>query len=265
MSNRDANEIIKAFKTEDDRVKEILNRGLCKCYKPLYEGPRFLLTGINPSYKDDDEKWPGELRSIDISTACDGYWREKAKQFGGMWENILYLDLFPIRETRQRNGFHKAFRNENALLGNLLEITQSEVEAMSPKLIVHSNKDSMFYWGIKKNTPTVEEANDMIHPWMGYRVRRVSRKSYDDLPDCMLQYDRLELFPLYEIVGFVDSANRINQLKYKETSLTGSFLMEYVMDDRNKKYRGKLYKENPALEKREWADIWEWVKAHMKN
>ena len=35
-------------------------------------------------------------------------------------------------------------------------------------------------------------------------------------------------------------------------------IMEYVIDDRNPKYIGKLYQQNQ--EKNEWDKIWEWVK-----
>ena len=169
---------------------------------------------------------------------------------------MQYLDLFPIRETHQHNGFECAFKNENILRRNLLEITQLEIEVMSPKLIVHANKDSIYYWGIKKNSPIEEDANDETNPWMGYKVKRVTPELYIDLPDCMSR-DRLELFPVYEIIGLVDNKNRIGQTNFpKDTSLKGSFLMEYVMEGRNKKYNGKLYQEN----KGDWTSIWNWVK-----
>ena len=85
MDNRDYNGVILDCSTENEKVRTILNRGLLKCYKPLQEGPVFLLTGINPSFKDKQDVWPGELHNCNISAANDGYWRKKKKS---VWKNM---------------------------------------------------------------------------------------------------------------------------------------------------------------------------------
>lgn len=243
------------------KVKEILDRGFVLCHINNNLSSGILLTGINPSFNPKHGVWPGKLDPQDVINGKGRFWTKKIKQFGDVWAQISYLDLFPIRESKQEEGFEKTFKSAYALRGALLEITQEEVERLAPKLIVHANRGSMYYWGIKKNTPAGDDANDYEHPWMGYKVKRVTLETYPDLPPCMLEYDRLSLFPLYEIVGFVDSDKRINHIERQETNL--KFIMEYVMDDRHPNYKGKLYQQKEGKE--EWAEIWKWVKKHSHN
>lgn len=248
----------------------ILLRGyvVCNNYRDVQPEKKLLLTGINPSFDPYDRSadgwelqkgiWPGETHSFKITDDLQGpYWKSKKHDFEKVWNDISYLDLFPIRETDQLL-FENAFKDLIEIRSNFLCITQDAIEEMQPKLIVHSNKESMYYWGLKKNTPIGEDANDKVNPWMGYKVRRVTPDKYN-LPECMLLDNRLELFPLYEIVGFIENENRINNCKHKKTSLKGSFLMEYVMEGRIKKYAGKLYKPG------EWEEIWKWVKKHTSS
>ena len=228
----------------------ILARGFWCCENKPKEG-KLLLTGINPSYNRTLHEPTTPFADLE-----GGFWEKKKKQFGKLWndDTMSYLDLFPIRESDQRH-FEQSFDNNEhvrSIRGNILKVTQDAIEEMKPLLIVHANKDSLYYWGIKKNTPAGDDANDYEHPWMGYKVKRVTLETYPDLPSCMLQDDRLSLFPLYEIVGFVDSDKRINHIERQETNL--KFIMEYVMDGRNSKYKGKLYHEE------DWVEIWEWVK-----
>jgi len=260
----------------------ILLRGFVTCNNDSIEKRPFLLTGINPSFGPHDGEWkffpggyddkPFTFRSAISNSKPQDYWGKKRKQFGydqkrkefsdDLCKTMAYLDLFPIRESDQRL-FEQVFKNPKLtkLRADILSITQDAIEAMAPRLIVHANKESLYYWGIKKNTPAGDDANDYEHPWMGYKVKRVTLETYPDLPPCMLQYDRLSLFPLYEIVGFIDSDNRINRKEIQDTNL--KFIMEYVMDDRNPKYKGKLYQQKE--DKKEWAEIWKWVKKHSQN
>jgi len=260
----------------------ILLRGFVTCNNDSIEKRPFLLTGINPSFGPHDGEWkffpggyddkPFTFRGAISNSKPQDYWGKKRKQFGydqkrkefsdDLCKTMAYLDLFPIRESDQRL-FEQVFKNPKLtkLRADILSITQDAIEAMAPRLIVHANKESLYYWGIKKNTPAGDDANDYEHPWMGYKVKRVTLETYPDLPPCMLQYDRLSLFPLYEIVGFIDSDNRINRKEIQDTNL--KFIMEYVMDDRNPKYKGKLYQQKE--DKKEWAEIWKWVKKHSQN
>ena len=294
MTNQEMNEKINQIITDflfplkkHENSKEelaalsLLLRGFVTCNNDCIEKRPFLLTGINPSFGPHKGEWkffPGEydepftFRGAISNPQPQDYWDKKRKQFGydqkrkqfidDLCETMAYLDLFPIRESDQRL-FEQVFNNPKLtkLRADLLSITQDAIEAMAPRLIVHANKESLYYWGIKKNTPAGDDANDYEHPWMGYKVKRVTLETYPDLPPCMLQYDRLSLFPLYEIVGFIDSDNRINRKEIQDTNL--KFIMEYVMDDRNPKYKGKLYQQEEG--KKEWAEIWKWVKKHSQN
>ena len=256
---------------EELAAVSILLRGFVTCNndsKDIENNP-LLLTGVNPSFTGVYK--PGEyIDSFTFKDATSKFWDKKKEQFGDkLCPKMAYLDLFPIRESDQ-NMFEQVFRNPNVkpendkltkLRADLLRVTQKVIEEMKPLLIVHANKDSLYYWGIKKNTPAGDDANDYEHPWMGYKVKRVTLETYPDLPPCMLQDDRLSLFPLYEIVGFVDSDKRINHIERQETNL--KFIMEYVIDDRNPKYNGKLYQQKE--EKKEWDDILNWVKQHSQN
>ena len=239
----------------------ILARGFWCCENKPKEG-KLLLTGINPSYNRTLKKTTTPFADLE-----GGFWEKKKKQFGELWndDTMSYLDLFPIRESDQRH-FEQSFDNNEhvrSIRGNILKVTQDAIEEMKPLLIVHANKDSMYYWGIKKNTPAGDDANDYEHPWMGYKVKRVvkdlskfSSKEHlveiKKLPDCMTE-ERLKKFPLYKIIGYIDNSERINY-KRESTSLEGCFLMEYVMEYRKKEDRDKMY------EYTDWVEIWEWVK-----
>ncbi len=285
MTNQEMNEKINQIITDflfplkkHENSKEelaalsLLLRGFKTCDNDSIEKRPFLLTGINPSFGPHKGKWeffpggydvPFTFRKAISDSKPQDFWGKKRVQFGKvLCETMAYLDLFPIRESNQIL-FEQVFNNPKLtkLRADILSITQDAIEAMAPRLIVHANKESLYYWGIKKNTPAGDDANDYEHPWMGYKVKRVTLETYPDLPPCMLEYDRLSLFPLYEIVGFVDSDKRINHIERQETNL--KFIMEYVMDDRNPKYKGKLYQQKEG--KKEWAEIWKWVKKHSQN
>lgn len=134
-----------------------------------------VITGINPSY---DPKYEGP-QYYSFSSACNRivelesgivhrkYWKIKEQYWiiakdlfydNVLSRNIGFVDLFPIRCTDQKDFEHFDFTDtEKILKRNLLQVTQQEIEKLSPRLIVHANKRSGFYWGI-----------DRSKPWMGY-------------------------------------------------------------------------------------------------
>lgn len=252
----------------------ILLRGFMTCNNDSIEKRPFLLTGINPSFgRYSDGKRMFFPRGYDAFTFRDAisnsnpqdYWGKKRKQFGDdLCKTMAYLDLFPTRENDQRL-FEQVFKNSKLtkLRADILSITQDAIEAMAPRLIVHANRQSMYYWGVKPAQEADVDANDYEHPWMGYKVKRVVKDiskfnskehlvEIKNLPDYMTE-ERLKKFPLYKIIGYIDNSERINY-KRKSTSLEGSFLMEYVMGYRKKEDQEKMY--NP----KDWEEIWEWVK-----
>ena len=277
MTNQEMNEKINQIITdflfplsEHENSKEelaalsLLLRGFVTCNNDSIEKRPFLLTGINPSFGGGYAELFTFRDAISNSNRQD-YWGKKRVQFGDdLCKTMAYLDLFPIRERDQRL-FEQVFKNPKLtkLRADILSITQDAIEAMAPRLIVHANRQSMYYWGVKPAQEADVDANDYEHPWMGYKVKRVvkdlskfSSKEHlveiKKLPDCMTE-ERLKKFPLYKIIGYIDNSERINY-KRKSTSLEGCFLMEYVMEYRKKEDRDKMYKYT------EWVEIWKWVK-----
>ena len=286
MTNQEMNEKINQIITDflfplkkHENSKEelaaltLLLRGFVTCNNDSIEKRPFLLTGINPSFGSQDGEWkffpggydePFIFRNATNSKRQD-YWGKKRKQFSDdLCKTMAYLDLFPIRESEQRL-FEQVFKNPKLtkLRADILSITQDAIEEMKPRLIVHANRQSMYYWGIKPAQEADVDANDYEHPWMGYKVKRVVKDiskfnskehlvEIKKLPDCMTE-ERLKKFPLYKIIGYIDNSERINY-KRKSTSLEGCFLMEYVMEYRKKEDRDKMYKYT------EWVKIWEEVK-----
>lgn len=257
---------------EELAALSLLLRGVVTCNNDSIEKRPFLLTGINPSFRSINGKWffPGGyaefiFRDTISNSNRQDYWGKKREQFGDdLCNTMAYLDLFPIRETYQIL-FEQVFKNPKLtkLRADILSITQDAIEAMAPRLIVHANRQSMYYWGVKPAQEADVDANDYEHPWMGYKVKRVVKDiskfnskehlvEIKKLPDCMTE-ERLKKFPLYMIIGYIDNSERINY-KRKSTSLEGCFLMEYVMEYRKKEDRDKMY------DKDDWVEIWEWVK-----
>lgn len=244
----------------DKTLRECRNENCLDAYAMLARGfwfckngpGRFLLTGINPSYHGEQMLAPTRFNDlVPLEKNKNGFWHKKAKQFGKLWnaETMSYLDLFPVRESSQAL-FEIAFEKLSDLRGAILEVTQGIIEEIHPKLIVHANRSSMYYWGINSNDP--KDPNDRVNPWMGYEVKRVES---ENAPECMKKDNRLELFPFYEIIGFQDHNNRLNKTKPLQ-GLAGSFIMEYVMGYRNKESTPLLY--GPE----EWEEIWNWVNKH---
>ena len=187
-----------------DNLREILNRGFWLCLGNPKGG--ILLSGINPSY---DKKEKAEYCSF---KKCFGrYWNR--------WKNNLqeyiaqdvvgYIDLFPLRVTKQTAEFERHVPLE--LKAEILRVTQKEIEDLCPKLIIHSNKTSTFYYGTEPE-----------HPWMGYDLERL--EIVDELKDKGCE--------LYRISGLLESKDRINYHSIKETSIAGSFLFTCPMQNR---------------------------------
>lgn len=230
-----------------NEIKDILLRGYICCNNyEKGEKVKILLTGINPSFPPQAETYPHEVREYSLSFENGLYWIQKGKEFGALISSMAYLDLFPIRETHQNKGFEKVFKEYNEIRGRFLEYTQRTIEDMAPKLIIHANRDSMYYWGIKK----YGFGSDTENPWMGYSVERITRDNAPDLPECCSE-ERLNKFPLYRINGFVSSEKRINKDFLRKTNL--SYIMEYVMGYRKAEDMKYLYISD------EWKEIMEYL------
>lgn len=135
-----------------------------------------LITGSNPSFDLAKEVPPFKLQYYSMSDACLNsklqYWRLAKQLFydNVRKHNIGFVDLFPIRCTDQ-NDFEcfDSADPKKILKRNLLQVTQNAIESLSPKVIIHANKKSGYYWGTDKD-----------NPWMGYDFGEISDS---DLPN----------------------------------------------------------------------------------
>lgn len=184
-----------ASNTPDRLTAKVLSRGLWCCIADPV-GVDVLITGINPSY--DSTTNPADARFAD----CSGrHWNPIKKIVAPLLECVppkaAYLDLFPLRATKQAREFEKLPLTLKAIV---LSVTQQEIERLRPKLIVHLNNSSAFYWGTAPN-----------HPWMGYDLKPIEDYSGKG--------------KLYRIVGMQQNEDRI--LRLDATNLTGSYLLIY--------------------------------------
>ena len=250
MDNKIMNRLILDRTEKELEKNQLLRRGFVTCNNDQvqFESP-CLLSGINPSFKKGTEH-ESVIKTFVFAEAIEdpnnkgnSYWGKKRKQYGRIYKEMAYLDLFPIRESRQP-VFEKVFRESIKLRRDLLEISQQAIEELHPRLIIHANRASLYYWGLVPDDP-----------WMGYEFKRVNPDFYLKFPKCMTP-ERLDLFPFYEITGFNKDSKRINQKSFPHnTALQGCFFMEYVMEYRKKEDRQKMYSAE------EWEEIWSWVKS----
>ena len=198
----------------DELTEEVLKRGFWTCWgNPPHA--EVLVTAINPSH---DPKRPAEPTPTG-AWAHDSEWSKFFPSFHGCkgthWAPILklvehrfrhncasemqagYLDLFPLRASSQIYELEKLPRELKAAL---LRITQEEIERLKPQLIVHLNRSSWFYWGIKPE-----------NPWMGYDLERVTE--YQGKGE------------LFLIKGLLPSDKKI--LPLTATELKGTYLLLY--------------------------------------
>ncbi len=203
-----------------------------------------LITGINPS---SNSKFPygGYYTFRDAIQNGKSYWKNKREQIFGndnsLIETTAYLDLFPYSESSQNkfqyeidnnlNLFQYKYRdgkdkNLKSFQVSVLEITLSEIERLSPKLIIAANKQTSYYWGIKKDST-----------WLGYNLQIVDKSQQ---PDCLLEKD-INLYQIVGKTGFKDADDRIGQDKYPaikggKSNLLGAYFIDYALyDNRHKK------------------------------
>lgn len=112
-----------------------------------------MIVGINPSLKGDPNIDDIPFENTDGSA----YWLTKHDIVKGINPNkVSYIDLFPIRMTRQKDFMY----DKNVpleLKAAILRVTFDVIEKLSPSVIINPNMGSKVYWGI-----------DRKHPWMGY-------------------------------------------------------------------------------------------------
>ena len=179
-----------------DNLNKILRRGFWLCSNnPTGE---ILLSGVNPSFDGREKAEPCPFRE------CTGrYWNLWTKIILAEYiaqKKVGYIDLFPLRVTKQQREFEEFVPLE--LKAELLRVTQFELERLRPKLIIHANKTSSFYYG-----------TDPESPWMGYDLEKV------EVPGEIGQKGTL-----YRIKGLMDDKRRINYDEIRKTNLEYLFV-----------------------------------------
>lgn len=187
-------------------LDEIIGRGFWLCLNNPVEG--ILLSSVNPSYPSNSKAEKAVCCSFN---QCLGrYWNRwnqnlqyfKSKNIAG------YLDLFPLRVSKQKEEFEKYVPLE--LKAELLRVTQTEIERLKPQLIIHANKASSFYYG-----------TDPEHPWMGYDLEPLNNTTELREKGC----------ELYRINGLLNTKDRVNYDLIKETKLVGTYLFTCPMQN----------------------------------
>lgn len=145
-----------------EATKSILQQGLWCCKNPEDTHGGILIAGINPSYPEDRAAEP-----VDCEFKCTedeegrNYWRTKHDMVRGLNIPTAYIDLFPLRITKQRKMMNDGVIPLDLKVA-LLQVTQQCIEAIHPRLIINPNMSSSVYWGL----------NDRFS-WMGYDMEPV--------------------------------------------------------------------------------------------
>ena len=199
--------------TPDDFVTNVLKRGFWTCWGNNKDA-EVLVTGINPSFTGKQhEPFPALAGTLEATewyhfypsfSRCRGrHWNPILKIVANQFrvnqpheEKAAYLDLFPLRVDLQTD----IDKIPIELRASLLRVTQKEIEYLRPRLIVHLNQSSRFYWGIKRE-----------HPWMGYDLEKI--ENYKGKGE------------LYRICGMQNTDRKI--LPLTKTNLEGSLLLLY--------------------------------------
>jgi len=230
----------------DASVLDLFDRGLVICQNEP-KSDVLLLSGINPSF---DEKVNNRQNIIfEFAKAEDRghskYWSKKHNQFGGkagdlVQNNMAYMDLFPLKQSTQ-SRFESVLREYKDLRMSLLAVTKSEIERLNPKLIVHANKGSLYYWGLNPYTFQKDEVN----PWLNYAFSEIP------LHKPLQKYvERISSIP--ENKRFV----HLYRISGNGLSTEAHYFLSYVME-----YFGmKDWQRIQLLSPEEMADLWNWCK-----
>ena len=145
--------------------------GFVACNNDESVNGNILITGINPSVPVNGQYVPTSSYPKPFNGDGHPYFsslgsfipREKQDKCG-------YLDIFPFYEKEQKTLLANIRGNE-ALIANVLRITQTEIERIAPSLLIIANKSTYPFWGASE---------DCV--WMGYDFQKVSE---DNLPDSL--------------------------------------------------------------------------------
>ncbi|MGL5980807.1 MAG: hypothetical protein ACRCZY_08045 [Phocaeicola sp.] len=185
----------------------IRDRGFCYSENKMQKD--ILITGINPSFNDEES---GNISFSFNDIIFDRvpksrYWSPIKKMIYDIGidlrDETAYLDIFYFREKEQAFLRKYILTNPNGIqfIAEQIYLTQQIIEkVIKPKIIIVANKESSAYWG-----KFVEKG--II--WMGYRMELVKNM------DCG---------ELFRIVGLIDSQERVSP-ELKDTNLMNSYIL----------------------------------------
>lgn len=183
-----------------EETKSIIRRGMWCCINTPELKDGILIVGMNPSFDKYHIEEPDDCTFSDVvNSNGSNYWKSKKKMVQGLNVPTAYLDLFPLRMTKQ-DGFMRDDVISVALKADLLRITQQQIESISPKIIINPNMGSKVYWGL----------NDKFS-WMGYDMEIIDNpidKGY-----------------LYKIKGIKSKSDVL--MPNLETCLKHSYFLQY--------------------------------------
>jgi len=136
--------------------------------------------------------------------------------------HFVWLCFIFYRTPLIQNKFQKEIdENVKSFQVKVLETTLAEIEYLSPKLIIAANKQTSYYWGIKKDST-----------WLGYNLQVVDKSQQ---PDCLMDKD-IKLYQIVGETGYKDACDRVGQDKYPTTkggksNLLGAYFIDYALYD----------------------------------
>lgn len=160
-------------------------------------GKDILITGINPSFREDADfnSYGFDFQNTLKDEKWDNYWSPLKKLVYDTENNIdlrnecAYLDIFFFREKEQKQLKNGILKSSSGIrfLADQLKITQQIIEdIIKPKVIIVKNKESAAYWG---------KLHERGYIWMGYQLDFVQS---------------FECGELYKISGLIKSTDRIS-------------------------------------------------------
>ena len=230
---------------------DFVSHGVTMCCANPIGG--ILITGINPSF---NPKSPYGCYYTFKDAIQNGmsYWRNKREQLfvndSSLIEKTAYIDLFPYSESIQ-NRFQDEIDTNINFQVNVLEITLSEIERLSPRLIIAANKQTSYYWGIMKDST-----------WLGYNLQVVDKSKQ---PDCLMKND-IRLYQIVGETGFKDAKeDRIGQDKYPTTkggksNLLGAYFIDYALYDNRHKEKYSQRFLTPEIV----SELYNWIEQNSK-
>jgi len=249
--------IINQNKNMSMDASDILDRGLVTCNNDALLGriePLLVLTGINPSYIEGTPAIP-----FVFCNATDGkhsnYWKKKHEQFGGknsvlVQNEMAYLDLFPLRESNQTR-FEKVLRPYNEFRFQMLEKTVKAIEELHPKMIVHANRSSLYYWGLNPST----YIEDKLNPWLGYHFSPIE----NNCPLLEAYTKRVSYFRDENGLAIPKEKRYVHLLQMSGRGLSRPvYFLTYIMEY----YGMKEWQKVQLLSADEMTELWEWCKAN---